>query len=158
LLTFLTDTVHWWHWIAIGILLIILEMGTGTFITLGFGIAGVVIGLLLLLIPMNFVIQVMLWLLLSIAIITLLFRYFKREATLSSSGQSNQGLDTLGTVTQTIQAHKRGKVHFDHPVLGNTQWHATAEETIPSGERVAIEEIHGQLIKVTTLSHTQHIT
>jgi membrane protein implicated in regulation of membrane protease activity len=150
---FLTQHITWWHWIVLGILFIIIEMGTGTFITLGFGIAAVIVGLLVLLFGLNFLTQTILWILLSVSIIAVLFKYFKKQPTVSSSGQSDQGLSTLGTVTETIEAHGRGRVRFDHPVLGNTIWHATSVQTITSGERVAIEEVNGQLIKVTPISH-----
>jgi membrane protein implicated in regulation of membrane protease activity len=128
-------------------------MGTGTFITLGFGIAAVIVGLLVLLFGLNFLTQTILWILLSVSIIAVLFKYFKKQPTVSSSGQSDQGLSTLGTVTESIEAHGRGRVRFDHPVLGNTIWHASSDRTIESGERVAIEEVNGQLIKVTPISH-----
>ncbi len=145
---FLTQYITWWHWIILGILFIIIEMGTGTFITLGFGIAAIIVGLLDLIIGMNFLAQTIVWILLSVSIIAVLFKYFKKQPTVSSSGQSNQGLDTMGTVTEDIMAHQKGRVRFDHPVLGNTEWHATSEQSITAGERVAIKEVNGQLIKV----------
>ena len=152
MIEFLTQYIAWWHWIILGILFIIIEMGTGTFITLGFGLAAVIVGLLELLFGMNFLLQVSLWLILSVAIIAFLFKYFKKQPTVSSSGQSDQGLDTLGTVTQKIEQHGRGKVRFDAPVLGNTVWHASANQTLEKGERVRIDAVNGQLIKVMPVS------
>ncbi|WP_294955121.1 NfeD family protein [Sulfurovum sp.] len=154
MIEFLTQYIAWWHWIILGILFIIIEMGTGTFITLGFGVAAVIVGLLELLFGMNFLVQVSLWLLLSVAIIAFLFKYFKKQPTVSSSGQSDQGLDTLGTVTKKIEQHGRGKVRFDTPVLGNTVWHASANQTLETGERVKIEAVNGQLIKVAPVSNS----
>ena len=151
MVTFLTQYITWWYWIVLGILLIIMEMGTGTFITLGFGIAAVLVGLIDLAFAPNFVIQITLWLLLSVAIIALLFKYFKAQPTVSSTGQSDHGLDTLGTVTEAIEKHGRGKVKFDTPVLGNTLWHATSEEHLDVGQRVSIKEVSGQLINVAAV-------
>ena len=145
---FLTHYVTWWHWIMLGILFIILEMATGTFIVLGFGIAAVLVGLIDLVLDMNFLVQVTLWILFSIAVIALSFKYFKNQPTVSNTGQSNHGFDTKGTVTKTIEAHSRGKVKFDAPVLGNTVWHASADQTLNVGDRVTIKEVNGQLIKV----------
>jgi membrane protein implicated in regulation of membrane protease activity len=71
---FLTQHITWWHWIVLGILFIIIEMGTGTFITLGFGIAAVIVGLLVLLFGLNFLTQTILWILLSVSIIAVLFK------------------------------------------------------------------------------------
>lgn len=151
---FLTQYVTWWHWIVLGILFIILEMATGTFIVLGFGIAAVMVGLLDLVLSMNFLAQIMLWILFSIIIITLSFKYFKNQPIVSSSGQSDHGFDTKGTVTESIEAHSRGKVKFDDPVLGNTIWHASADQTLNVGDRVTINEVNGQLIKVVPVSNT----
>ena len=154
MIEFLTQYIAWWHWIILGILFIIIEMGTGTFITLGFGLAAVIVGLLELLFGMNFLLQVSLWLILSVAIIAFLFKYFKKQPTVSSSGQSDQGLDTLGTVTKKIEQHGRGEVRFDTPVLGNTVWHASANQILEPGERVKIEAVNGQLIKVAPVSNS----
>lgn len=150
---FLTQYVTWWHWIVLGILFIILEMATGTFIVLGFGIAAVLVGLLDLALSMNFLVQVSLWILFSVLIIAVSFKYFKGQPTVSNTGQSDHGFDTLGTVTETIEAHSRGKVKFDDPVLGNTVWHASANQTLNTGDRVTIEEVNGQLIKVVPVSN-----
>jgi len=152
LIEFLTQYIAWWHWVILGILFIIIEMGTGTFITLGFGVAAVIVGLLELLFGMNFLVQVSLWLILAIAIIAFLFKYFKRQPTVSKTGQSDQGLDTLGTVTKKIEQHGRGEVRFDEPVLGNTLWHASANQTLEKGDRVRIDAVNGQLIKVMPVS------
>ena len=145
---FFTQYITWWHWIALGILFIILEMATGTFVVLGFGIAAILVGLLDLMTGMNFLVEVGVWILLSIVIITISFKYFKTQPTVSNTGQSNFGFDTLGTVTQAIAAHKRGKVRFDTPVLGNSTWSATSDLELKVDTRVIIQEVQGQLISV----------
>ena len=148
MIEFLTAYITWWHWIVLGILFILLEMATGTFITLGFGIAAVLVGLLDLLFDMNFLMQLIAWIILSVSVITLLFKYFKAQPTVSSTGQSDHGFDTVGTVQKTIGAQSRGEVRFDTPVLGNSVWKAVAEQKIEKGQKVTIEEVNGQLIKV----------
>ena len=145
---FFTQYITWWHWIVLGILFIILEMATGTFVVLGFGIAAILVGLLDLMTGMNFLVEVGVWILLSIVIITISFKYFKTRPTVSNTGQSNFGFDTLGTVTQAIAPHKRGKVRFDTPVLGNSTWSATSDLNLEIGTRVTIQEVQGQLISV----------
>jgi membrane protein implicated in regulation of membrane protease activity len=126
-------------------------MATGTFITLGFGIAAVLVGLLTLLTGMNFLTQVILWIILSVGSIALIFKYYKEQPTISSSGQSDHGLDTLGTVIQDIKAQQRGEVRFDTPVLGNSVWKAISDQAIANGDRVSIVEVNGQLIKVVQI-------
>ena len=145
---FFTEYITWWHWVALGIFFIILEMATGTFVVLGFGIAAILVGLLDLMTGMNFLMQVGAWLVLSIIIIGISFKYFKTQPTVSNTGQSNFGFDTLGTVTKAIAPHARGTVRFDTPVLGNSSWSATSDLELEVGTRVTIHEVQGQLISV----------
>ena len=148
----LNHTVLWWHWIIVGLILIIAEMSTGTFITLGLGIAAIAVGLIDLVIPMGFTIQLLLWIILSVILVTAFFKWFKTQPTVSNSGQSSYRFDIPGTVTEKIHPHKRGKVVFDAPVLGNTDWHATSDYELLKGDRIKIIEVNGQLIKVAPIN------
>jgi membrane protein implicated in regulation of membrane protease activity len=148
---FLNQYVVWWHWVVLGLVFIITEMATGTFISLGLGVAAIIVGLVDLLAGMGVVYQLLLWIILSVAIIAALFKWFKSQPTVSETGQSSYRFDTLGTVTQEIHPHHRGKVAFDTPVLGNTVWHATSDYDLPEGSRIKIVEVNGQLIEVAPL-------
>ena len=150
----LLDSITWWHWIIFGVILIIVEMSTGTFFMLTLGLSAIAVGILATLFDLSLQMEILLWLIFSIVSIVAWMRWYK-DKTVSNSGQSDYRLETLGTVTSDIHAHRRGKVTFDTPVLGNTQWHATAEEAIHKGTRVRIVEVNGQLIKVAPLSPTQ---
>jgi membrane protein implicated in regulation of membrane protease activity len=144
----LNHTIVWWHWVVLGLLFIITEMATGTFISLGLGLAAILVGLIDLGLELGIVYQLLLWIVLSVAIIAGLFKWFKSQPTVSKTGQSSYRLDTLGTVTRAIHPHQRGMVTFDTPVLGNTRWHASSAYDLPKGSRVAIVEVNGQLIEV----------
>jgi len=147
MIEFLNETVLWWHWIVIGIILLILEMNTGTFFMLGFGVAAILVGIIDNLMGTSFKTELFIWMVLSVLSIAAWFKWF-REKPITDSGQSNYRLDTLGTVKEDIQPHSRGKVTFDTPVLGNTSWHAISKVDIDKGTRVKIVEINGQLIEV----------
>jgi len=147
----LNDSIVWWHWIIVGLILIISEMATGTFITLGFGMAAIIVGAIDLIIPLGFTYQLSIWIVLSIVIVFALFKWFRSRPTISSTGQSDYGFDTLGSVTRVIHPHKRGKVTFDTPVLGNTEWCATSKEMLTEGSRIKIIEVNGQLIEVASI-------
>ena len=147
MIEFLNETVLWWHWIVLGIILLILEMNMGTFFMLGLGVAAIIVGIIDTLVDTSFTMELSIWMLLSILAIAAWFKWF-REPPLTDSGQSNYRLDTLGIVREDIQPHSRGKVTFDAPVLGNTSWHATAKVDIDKNTRVQIVQINGQLIEV----------
>lgn len=148
MIEFLNETILWWHWIILGIVLLILEMTTGTFFMLGLGVSAIIVGVIDSFIDISFTMELTLWILFSILSIWAWFKWIKGDI-VSYSGQSNYRLDTLGTVMEEIKPHARGKVKFDNPVLGNTIWHSTAKIDIDKDTRVQIVQISGQLIEVT---------
>ena len=150
MIALLNETVLWWHWIVFGIILLILEMSTGTFFMLGLGVAAIVVGIIDTTLNTSFTVELSIWMVLSILAIMAWFKWF-REPPLTDSGQSNYRLDTLGVVMEDIQPHSRGKVTFDTPVLGNTSWHAISKVDIDKDTRVKIVQINGQLIEVEAL-------
>ncbi len=150
----LLNEVTWWHWVIFGVLLIVIEMSTGTFFMLTLGVSAILVGILDILFELSIQVEILLWLLFAIASVLVWMKWFK-DHTVSNSGQSDYRLETLGTVTGEIHPHGRGKVTFDTPVLGNTQWHATAKTDIPKGTRVKIVEINGQLIEVAPVTENQ---
>ncbi len=147
MLELLNENVLWWHWVVLGLALLVAEMMTGTFVLLGLGIAAIMVGGIGLLSGVSFNTELLLWLVFSVVAMGIWFKWFKTKP-VSQSGQSNYRLDTLGTVMEEIVPHHRGKVLFDTPVLGNTAWPATARERIPRDARVKIVQINGQLIEV----------
>ena len=151
MIEFLNETVLWWHWIVLGIILLILEMNMGTFFILGLGVAAILVGIIDYLMGTSFKTELFIWMVLSVLSIAAWFKWF-REKPITDSGQSNYRLDTLGIVMESIQPYSRGKVTFDSPVLGNTSWHATAKVDIDEGTRVKIVEINGQLIQVEPIN------
>jgi hypothetical protein len=129
-------------------MLIVSEMATGTFITLGFGTAAIVVGVVDLIIHLEVIAQLGIWIVLSTAFVVIFFKWFKRTPTVSSTGQSSYGFDIRGSVTQAIRPHRRGKVTFDTPVLGTTEWNASSSHDLEEGRRIKIVEVNGQLIEV----------
>jgi len=152
MIALLNETVLWWHWIVFGIVLLILEMSTGTFFMLGLGVAAIVVGIIDATVGTSFTVELSIWMVLSLLAIAAWFKWF-REEPLTDSGQSNYRLDTLGIVMEDIQPHSRGKVTFDTPVLGNTSWHATAKVDIDKDTRVQIVQVNGQLIEVKPIEN-----
>ncbi len=151
MIEFLNETILWWHWIVLGIALLIWDMTLGTFFILGLGIAAIAVGILDMFIETSFTVELTIWMILSILVIAAWFKWF-REQPVTESGQSNYRLDTLGVVMEDIEPHSRGKVTFDTPVLGNTSWHAISKVDLDKGTRVKIVQINGQLIEVEPLT------
>jgi membrane protein implicated in regulation of membrane protease activity len=147
MIEFLNTNVLWWHWVVLGILLLGGEVLTGTFLLLGLGISAVAVGALDWIAKLSFTTELLIWALLSTAVIVALKRYW-RQRDITDSGQSHREMDVRGTVTETIAPPARGRVTFDVPVLGSREWAAQAEVRIEAGARVEIKRVDGQLMLV----------
>jgi len=143
----LNEIILWWHWIVLGLVLLILELLTGTFFVLVFVVASVLVGITTFLMLLSFNSELALWIVLSLIGVVVWYKWLSSKPTVKS-GQSNYRFDTLGEVIEDVTPQKRGKVRFEVPVLGNSVWSVTSEQNIPKGEKVKIVEVNGQLIKV----------
>jgi len=148
MLDFLANILLWWHWIIFGLLLLILEIFTGTFIMLGLGIGAVIVGIIDFIFIISLNQKLLIWSIFSIIIIVILFKYFKDKNSQEKSGQSDYAIGVKGIVEEPIDANGRGKVKFNTPILGNTIWYVTAKEDIPILSKVKVVKIKGQLIEV----------
>lgn len=154
MIDFLNETILWWHWIVLGILLLGGEIVTGTFLLLGLGLSALIVGVGDWLFGLSFTLELLLWALLSTAVIIALKRFWRRRD-VTDRGQSRREMDVPGTVTETIAPPARGRVTFDVPVLGSREWAAQAKVRIESGARVGIERVDGQLMLVAPLKKEQ---
>jgi membrane protein implicated in regulation of membrane protease activity len=145
---FLTTNLAWWHWVILGLILIVAEIIAPLFIILWFGISAIIVGLIDLGFKTSLQYELMIWIVLSVTFLLLWFKFFK-DKDISRSGQSDATLGTKGVVIEDIVLHKKGKVQFDSPILGSSEWFAIANEDIKSGSTIQIAEVNGQLLKVT---------
>ena len=141
-----TNTL-WWHWVAFGLLLTVSEIVMPLFVIIWFGLAAIIVGLIDLLFVTSFVSEFALWLILSVVLLFVWFTFFKEKG-ISKSGQSDFTLKTKGVVIEKIPHGQRGKVRFEAPVLGSSEWHATSDENLEVATTIRIVEVNGQLIKV----------
>ena len=135
-----------WHWFVLGILLILSELIIPAFAALWFGVAAVVVSILLWLIPgMSFTVQIICWIILSIGCTLAWFKWIKplsidktkaglpREATIGQTGM----------VIQTGLAHAQIRVRFPIPLLGADEWNCRTLQTVQVGDRVRVIDISG---------------
>jgi len=143
----LNQSVQWWWWIVLGVVLLIAEMGTGTFVLFALSVASVITGLTQLIFHTPFIPNMVIWIILSSIFIFIWQKYF-HNPTHSDTGQSSYGTKIGGVVTEDIEQGHRGEVALDEPLVGNRTWTATANKRIPKGSRIKIIEIKGHLLEV----------
>lgn len=143
---------EWWHWIVLGIALVIAELAVPAFFVIWFGLGALLVGLVMLALPLGATAQVALWIVASVAMVGLWFRLFKGGEYLRSRtrvGQSDgEPIGEIGLMTKSAAPFARGKVRFQKPVLGAEEWECVADAPIAMGERVRVVAIEGSFLKV----------
>ncbi len=144
--------ILYWHWIVFGIILVLSEIFVATFFVLWFGVAAIVVGLLMLLIPtMPFAAQSVLWAIVSTALTVVWFKWLKPIAPdKTKAGLSREAL--LGQIGQVIKVPidgNRGTVRFPAPVLGNDEWVILSNDILHIGDRVTVQELSGNSLIVS---------
>ncbi len=140
----------WWHWMVLGVALILLELAIPAFFVIWFGLGAMIVGLVQLALPsMNLAAQIGLWIVASLAFVALWLKVFKAQVHRTRVGLSRgQFAGEIGLVTRTIQPYQKGQIRFQKPILGSESWEAIADEDIAQGERVHVLQVEGNILRV----------
>lgn len=143
-------TVEWWHWMVLGIVLMLLELAVPAFFLVWFGLGALIVGLLLATAPaLAFPVQILVWIGASLAFVFLWFKVFKANVHKTRAGLSKgQFAGEIGIVTQAIRPYEKGRIRFQKPILGAEAWEAIADEEIAPGDRVHVLEVEGNILRV----------
>lgn len=143
--------LEWWHWVLAGIGLVLLELVVPSFFIIWFGLAALLLGLLLWVLPgLSLTAQITIWALASVAMTALWFKLFKpsRHKTLIGTA-AGEVIGEVGLMVAAVAPFERGRVRFQRPVLGAEEWACVAEQPIAAGERVRLLSVEGSYLKVT---------
>jgi membrane protein implicated in regulation of membrane protease activity len=142
--------ILWWHWIVLGIVLMLLELAVPSFFLVWFGLGALIVGVLLVVsssIPFAF--QVLAWTASSLLFVWLWFKVFKPSIYKSRAGMARGSLiGEVGLVTRDIRPYEKGQIRFQKPIMGEEVWESVSEQEIRAGERVRVLEVEGNTLKV----------
>ncbi|WP_182405718.1 NfeD family protein [Psychrobacter sp. GP33] len=140
-----------WHWLVLGLLLILVEMFIPTFASLWFGSAAVIIAAVSWLLPISLLWQVLLWLTLSVIFMFAWVKYIKPlsvDRTKAGLGGSVI-IGETGMIVVKPQANILGVVRFSVPIVGADEWFCRSyDEGIEIGDRVVVTDIIGNELVV----------
>jgi len=140
-----------WMWAAIGIILLAVEMATGTFYVLWFGVAALCVAVIMWLFPnTSEAIQYSAFAALSLSSLAIWRINYKKTSTSTRVGQS-QGdeIGRVGTVIETASLKQNGKIRFAQGLMGSREWTAIADETIESGSDASVVAVVGNALKIS---------
>ena len=141
------EDILWWHWIVLGIILVIMELVVPSFTIFWFGLGAVVTGLLLVLLPeMPLKWQILVFSLSSAGFTFLWFRLFvPRKKMKSLLVDEEAAIGQTGIAASRAQVPgEKGRVAFSVPVLGEESWSYQADEPIETGNRVRVIAVLSQ--------------
>ncbi len=145
----------YWHWLLLGIALIILEIFTASFTVFWFGLGALVVGIALWLFPgVGLGGQLAIWIIASVASTILWFKYLKpKMVDKTKAGISREAaIGESGQVIKAPVAGGRGEVRFATPVLGDDEWEFICEQDVQVGDRVFIKDFSGNTLIVVKLN------
>ncbi|MES2499046.1 MAG: NfeD family protein [Pseudomonadota bacterium] len=142
-----------WIWGAIGLLLLAVEIATGTMYVLWFGISALCVAIATWLFPnMPTAIQFAIFAALSIGALVIWRINYKKTETHSRIGQAQgEEIGRTGTVIESVSANQNGKISFAQGLMGSRDWVAVANETIEVGSQAKVVAVEGNALRITKL-------
>lgn len=143
--------IVYWHWLVLGMVLMMFEIILPSFIALWFGAGAVLAGLLLLVFPdLALELQMLIWVAASVVFTWLWFKYLKPKAIdKTKAGLSREAIiGQTGLVIAKPLENKRGELRFSTPILGSEEWAFICDETVESGDRVVVKDVSGNTLIV----------
>lgn len=142
-------TIEWWQWLVLGLVLIASELAVPAFVLVWFGLSALVLGAMVWLLPaMSLATQLLCWTILSLALIVLWQRVFKKSVMGTRAGTADQIVGETGLLVGDVAPFKHGEVRFQRPVLGSDVWDCIADTEIRAGERVVVVGVEGSTVKI----------
>ena len=138
--------VEYWHWLALGLVLLLVELVTGTTYLLWPAVAAWVTGLAAMIVPMPFTVQLIIFAV-SVVLLLLFARPLVRNRLLAGpeSDLNEPGRQLTGARGVAVAAFAQGEGRVR---LGDTEWRAESDDAINAGDTVEVLGVNGSSLKV----------
>lgn len=143
-----------WIWGALGLVLLGVEMATGTFFVLWFGVAALCLAIAMWFFPeMPSAAQYAMFSALSLGSLVIWRFNYKQTSTDSRVGQSlGEEIGRVGTVSEDCSAGKSGKITFTQGLMGSRLWVAVSNESIEVGSSAKVVAVEGNELRIVKVS------
>ena len=140
-----------WHWLVLGMLLVIAELFVPSFTIFWFGLGAMVVSGWLYLSPgLGLSGQLFVWACASAVFTFLWFRLIRpRMKDRTKAGISREAVvGESGQVIRAPEENRRGTVRFATPLLGAEEWPFMCGQAVAVGDRVFVRDISGNTLIV----------
>jgi inner membrane protein len=139
-----------WIWAAIGVILLAVEMATGTFYVLWFGVSALSVAIAMWMFPnIPQALQFVMFAALSISSFAIWKLNYKKTETHSRVGQAQgEEIGRTGTVLVTCSPNQSGKIRFPQGLMGSREWSAISDEVIETGSEAIVVAVEGNTLRI----------
>jgi membrane protein implicated in regulation of membrane protease activity len=138
----LLSQVNYWHWLALGLLLLCGELlGTAGYM-LWLGISAMLVGILMTFIPMSWQLQ---WVSFGVFSLALTWLWWRKQLKQDASSDQRRDLNQkqkqlIGQTARLEEDILRGRCRIK---LGDTTWAAQSDQDLPAGTLVKVIDVDG---------------
>lgn len=142
-----------WIWAALGLVLLAVEMATGTFYVLWLGISALSVAIALWMFPnIPQALQLAMFAALSISSLAIWKLNYKKHETHSRVGQAQgEEIGRLGTVIEACNTNQVGKIRFTQGLMGAREWAAVSNETIAKDVEATVVAVEGNQLRIKAI-------
>jgi membrane protein implicated in regulation of membrane protease activity len=143
--------LEWWHWAVGGILLVIAELAVPGFVLIWFGVGALAVAVMLALLPATGInAQLLVWLVVSVGLLSAWLKVFRRDMHKTRIGMSAEvsPVGEIGLLTRDVAPFQNGEIRLQKPMLGSDVWPCIADVALNAGDRVKVLAVEGSLLKV----------
>ena len=139
-----------WAWGVIGLVLLAVEMATGTFYILWFGISALSVAIAMWMFPeIPRAMQFAMFAALSISSLAIWKLNYKKHETHSRVGQAQgEEIGRVGTVIEACGPSQNGKIRFTQGLMGSREWAAISDEEIEVGCDATVMAVEGNELRI----------
>jgi inner membrane protein len=142
-----------WVWAALGLILLALEMATGTVYLLWFGVSALSVAIAVWMLPdLALAVQFVMFAALSMSALAIWKLHYKKTETHSRVGQAQgEEIGRVGEITQACGPSQTGSIQFTQGLMGSRVWPAIANEVIAVGSKATVVAVEGNSLRVKSV-------
>ena len=144
--------LEWHHWAIAGLVMILSELVLPTLVLVWFGAGALVVALAMaLMTDMDIIPQLLIWGVVSVALVALWFKILRPYRARTLIGRSSAHVvGEVGLLVNDVDQFQKSRVRFQTPIIGSDVWDCIADQPIKAGTRVKIVSVEGTLLKIKT--------
>lgn len=142
-----------WVWGVIGLVLLAMEMASGTFYILWFGISALCVAVAMAMFPaMPHSLQFAMFAALSISSLAIWKLHYKKADANSRIGQAQgEEIGRTGLVIEACGNESIGKIQFTQGLMGSREWPAVSSQPIAAGVHAKVVAVEGNSLRVEAI-------